>query len=168
MGGVAEALFFQENANGLFIRAVGHVTAAISTDLRELVLDRLAKDPPPPLLGVDLSACEYMDSTFMGLMVGFHKRYRALTGRALTVLRPTQECVKLLSGLGIIKLMTVIQESRPESPETWTSLKARNSPDAEVLLHAHRNLSELSPENARKFSTLETVLEQQVEKPKPS
>ena len=165
---VAEALFFQENQTGLFIRAEGHITAAVSTDLRELILDRLAKAPPPPFLGVDLSACDYMDSTFMGLLVGFHKRFRSLTGGALTVLRPTSECTKLLSGLGILKLMTVVTGETPTSPDTWIGLKSKQNPQAEILLNAHRNLSELSPENAKKFSTLETVLERQVDKRDPS
>lgn len=164
---MAEALFFQENEGGLFIRADGHVTAAVSTDLRELILGRLAQSPVPGFFGVDLSRCEYMDSTFMGLLVGFHKRYRALTGRPLTLLRPTAECIKLLTSLGILRLMTVVPGPEPQSPETWTSLKASQGPSPEVLLNAHRNLSELSPENAKKFSTLESVLQQQVD-PKAS
>lgn len=165
---MAEALFFQENESGLFIRAEGHVTAAVSTDLRELVLGRLTKAPVPPVLAVDLSACEYMDSTFMGLLVGFHKRYRVLTGRLLTVLRPTPECVKLLVGLGILKLMTVVEGPHPASPASWTSLHPRHELSPELVLGAHRNLSELSPENEKKFSTLQSVLEQQIQKKDPS
>ena len=165
---MAEALFYQENVSGLFIRAQGHITAAISTDLRELILDRLTKAPAPPLLAADLSECEYMDSTFMGLLVGFHKRYKALTGRPLTVLRPTPECTKLLTGLGILKLMTLVVGDQPPSPSTWNDLRASRSPTPEVLLNAHRNLSEISPENEKKFSALQSVLEQQLEKKDPS
>jgi anti-anti-sigma factor len=161
-------LFYQENDSGLFIRAQGHITAAVSTDLRELILDRLSKAPVPPVLAADLSECEYMDSTFMGLLVGFHKRYKTLTGRALTILRPTAECIKLLSGLGILKLMNLVTGDHPPSPSSWTDLRASHSPTTEVLLHAHRNLSEISPENEKKFSALQSVLEQQLEKKDPS
>ena len=165
---MAEALYYQENVSGLFIRAQGHITAAISTDLRELILDRLTKAPAPPLLAADLSECDYMDSTFMGLLVGFHKRYKVLTGRPLTILRPTPECTKLLTGLGILKLMTLVVGDQPESPVAWTDLRASHSPTTEVLLNAHRNLSEISPENEKKFSALQSVLEQQLEKKDPS
>jgi len=168
MTDVAEAIYFQENDSGLFLRAEGHVTAAASTDLRELILSRLTKAPAPPLLGADLSACDYMDSTFMGLLVGFHKRYKALTGRTLTILRPTSECIKLLTGLGILKLMTLVTGPEPASPEHWIGLRAHQSPSPEVVLGAHKNLSELSPENEKKFSTLQSVLEQQLEKKGPS
>ena len=164
MNFVAEALYYQENESGLFLRPEGHITAAGSTDLRELILGRLTRAPAPPLLAADLSECDYMDSTFMGLLVGFHKRYRGLTGRALTILRPTAECLKLLTGLGILKLMTLVTGADPPSPGEWISLRPSQSPSPEVLLHAHRNLSELSPENERKFSSLQNVLERQMEK----
>lgn len=161
---MAEAIFYQEDDSGLFIKAEGHITAAVSVDLRELILGRLARGPVPPLLGVDLSKCDYMDSTFMGLIVGFHKRYKSLSGKSLSILRPTEECIKLLSGLGILKLLTVVTGPVPASPPTWQGLRASRNPSPEILLNAHRNLSELSPENAKLFSTLQGVLEQQVEK----
>lgn len=164
---VAEELFYQENDSGLFIKARGHITAAVSADLRELILTRLTKAPVPPVLAVDLSECEYMDSTFMGLLVGFHKRYKVLTGRALTILRPTTDCIKLLGGLGILKLMTLVTGNEVASPEAWTGLRPQRAPSTEILLHAHRNLSEISPENEKKFSLLQGVLEQQLEKKEP-
>ena len=160
---VAEALFYQEDGMGLFVRAQGHITAAISTDLRELILERLGHPPVPPLLAVDLSRCDYMDSTFMGLLVGFHKRYKQLAGRALTLLRPSAECLKLLTGLGILALMSVASGPEPATPERWVPIEARKNPAAEILLSAHRDLSELSSDNDRKFSALRAVLEQQIE-----
>lgn len=167
MSVVAEELFYQENDFGLFIKARGHITAAVSTDLRELILSRLTRAPVPPVLAADLSECDYMDSTFMGLLVGFHKRYKVLTGRALTVLRPSPECVKLLNGLGILKLMTMVTGPDPASPTQWTGLRSQRAPSTEILLHAHRNLSEISPENEKKFSLLQGVLQKELEKKDP-
>lgn len=164
MSPVAEELFYQENDSGLFIKALGHITAAVSTDLRELILGRLTQAPVPPVLAADLSACEYMDSTFMGLLVGFHKRYKILTGRSLTILRPSEECVKLLNGLGILKLMTWVTGPEPASPTVWQAVHPHKAPSTEVLLHAHRNLSEISPENEKRFSVLQGVLEKELEK----
>lgn len=165
---VAEELFYQENDVGLFIAARGHITAAVSTDLRELILARLTRAPVPPVLAIDLSLCDYMDSTFMGLLVGFHKRYKGLTGRALTILRPSAECVKLLTGLGILKLMTLVEGAELPSPVTWQTVRASQAPTTDILLTAHRNLSELSPENERKFSLLQDVLEKELKKKDPS
>jgi len=161
---VAEALFYHEDETGLFVRALGHVTAAVSTDLRELILNRLALPAVPPLFAVDLSECDYMDSTFMGLLVGFHKRYKQLTQNPLTILRPTPECLKLLRGLGILPLLRLITGKEPASPREWTSVQARQNPAAEILLQAHEELSGLSPENERKFEALRSVLKQQIDK----
>ncbi len=161
---VAESLQFQETPAGLFVRAEGHITAAISADLRELVLDRLSRPPVPLQVAVDLQLCDYMDSTFMGLLVGFHKRFKVLTGRPLTILRPSQECVKLLTGLGILKLMHLVVGDEPPSPLTWQTVHHAQKASPEIILRAHQNLSELSDENAQKFHTLESILEQQVPK----
>jgi anti-anti-sigma factor len=158
---VAESLQFQENPTGLFIKARGHITAAVCADLREVILERLG-NAAPAILAADLEECEYMDSTFMGLLVGFHKRYKTLTGRSLMVLRPSKECVKLLSGLGILKLMEQIDGLTPASPEQWQDVVHGQKPSAEVILGAHRNLIELSPENQQKFSLLQEALEQEV------
>ena len=159
-----ELLQFQENSSGLFVRAQGHITAAISSGVREMIFERLSFPPPPKLLAVDLQACEYMDSTFMGLLVGFHKRFKALTGTPLTILRPTQECLKLLSGLGILKLMTLVVDNTPPSPATWEPISKMQKPTPEIILRAHKNLSELSSENAKAFGALQSVLEEQIKK----
>ena len=161
---VAEAVLYQENDSGFFIKAVGHVTASVSTDLRELLVQRLNRDPLPVLLAADLSSCQYMDSTFMGLLVGFHKRYKSLTGKPLTILRPTDECIKLLQGLGILRLLSHVSGEEPPSPEQWLSMANGRSPKTEILLRAHRNLSELSPENEKQFSSLEEVLRRDLDK----
>lgn len=161
---VSESLCFQENATGLFVKAEGHITAVLSADLREVIFERLSREPVPPLLGVDLSACDYMDSTFMGLLVGFHKKFKVLSGRSLTVLRPSPECTKLLTGLGILKLMERVEGPVPPSPTEWVLVTKNLKPTVEVILSAHRNLSELSPDNEKKFASLQEALEQQVKK----
>lgn len=163
MQGVAEALYFQETDKGLFVLAQGHITAAVSADLRELVLGRLTRAPVPPLLAVDLSSCEYMDSTFMGLLVGFHKRYKSLTGRPLTIVRPTGDCKKLLAGLGILRLLSLAEGAEPEVPTTWQTIHPVQAPTPEVVLTAHQNLSEISPENEKKFAALQAVLAKDLE-----
>ena len=129
--------------------------------------ERLSRQPVPVLLGVDLSACDYMDSTFMGLLVGFHKKYKQLSGRSLTVLRPSPECIKLLTGLGILKLMVRVDGPVPASPEEWTTVTKNLKPTVDVILGAHRNLSEISPDNEKRFASLQEALEKQAKKETP-
>jgi anti-anti-sigma factor len=160
---VPEALYFQETQAGLFIKAVGHITASLSVDLKILVMERLERLPVPAEVYADLSECSYMDSTFMGLLVGFHKKLKAMTGHSLSLLNPSNECEKLLRGLGIWRLMRVVEGKLAEGePQFWTTVTKNNSPNPEVLLKAHQNLSEISPENAQKFSALEDILKDQI------
>ncbi|MCK7487363.1 MAG: STAS domain-containing protein [Bacillus subtilis] len=74
---VEEALFVKETAQTIFIRAQGHVTAALCSDLKSRIFERLEAKPPVETVYVDLSGCDYMDSTFLGLLVGINKRFLA-------------------------------------------------------------------------------------------
>jgi len=78
---VAEALFYKEDRNTLYLRAQGHITASLCADLRGMVFSRFEKTPQVENMYVDLSACDYMDSTFMGLLVGFNKRLVKAAGK---------------------------------------------------------------------------------------
>ena len=72
---VEEALFLRESGNVIYIRATGHITANSCSELKSRVFGRLEAKPPVDAVYVDLEHCEYMDSTFMGLLVGFNKRF---------------------------------------------------------------------------------------------
>lgn len=164
---VAEELFYQENDAGLYVLAKGHMTASVSTDLKDLIQHRLSQGPVPPTFSVDLSGCEYMDSTFMGLLVGFHKRYKALTGRALTIQCPSRECVALLGSLGILRILNVSEIDNKLDSSAWIRVSADQDPTTSIVYGAHQDLSEISPENATKFAALQSVLKSELEKKTP-
>lgn len=161
---MSEALYFKVLDNLLFIKAQGHITAALCVDLREKVTQRLAASPVLDGILVDLFECDYMDSTFMGLLVGFNKKFKASAGKPITICRPSEDCQKLLQGLGISKLLEFAENPVKSFPKDMELVSQIKSPTTEILLNAHQNLSELSPENERKFSILQTVLKNQLEK----
>lgn len=156
-----EALFYSEKESVLFIKAEGHITANLCFELRERVFNRFKTAIDLADVYIDLSRCDYMDSTFMGLLIGFNKKMTALTGKHIKILNPTDTCIKLLKGLGIIKLLDI---ERQESPLPNDMEKISDSPSAtaEILLNAHENLMELSNDNKRKFETLQKVLKEQI------
>jgi len=154
---VEEALFLKESNDAVYIRAQGHVTANICSDLKLRVFERLESKAPLGAVYVDLSECEYMDSTFMGLLVGFNKRFLRLSERPITVLRPNETCLKLLRTIGVARLVDIRQEDIP-FPLVMENLGAERKASARMLLNAHEDLIELSEENERKFSSLRTIL----------
>jgi anti-anti-sigma factor len=110
---VEEALYVKEAAQTIYIRAQGHVTAALCSDLKGRIFERLEAKPPVENVYVDLSSCDYMDSTFLGLLVGINKRFLRFSERPLTVVRPTPPCTELLRTIGILRLVKVQEESFP-------------------------------------------------------
>lgn len=158
-----EALYYGDSGEGLYIRAVGHVTASLCSDLKGTVYARLEQTPALGEFMIDLSQCDYMDSTFMGLIVGFNKKFQKASGKRLEILNPSPECLKLLTSLGIIKLLTIVDNPRTQIPHPLSKLSKTEKPTAELLLKAHEDLSELSPENEKKFSVLQSILKKQIE-----
>jgi len=154
---VGEALYYKEKEKVLYLRAHGHVTAALCADLRARAFDRFQGEPPVQGMYVDLSECEYMDSTFMGLLVGFNKRLLKSAGKRIVLVRPSESCVGLLTGLGIASLITMTNDEVP-FPEDLENVVRTQATSAELLLKAHENLMELSDENRQRFSTLHKVL----------
>ena len=76
-----EAIFFKESDETIYIRAQGHVTASLCPELKSKAFARLALKPSVQAVYFDLSTCEYMDSTFLGLIVGINKRFKASGGK---------------------------------------------------------------------------------------
>lgn len=157
-----EALQYKEKDDALYVRAAGHVTAALCADLRFIAFARFDETPPVKAMYVDLSACSYMDSTFMGLLVGFNKRLAKTGAPKLKVVRPASAAKELLSGLGLLPLIEILDEEVPFPAEMEDVVKTRST-GADLLLKAHENLMELSDENVKRFSTLHSVLKNQAE-----
>jgi len=160
---VEEALYIKEFANTIFMRAQGHVTASLCSDLKSRIFERLEAKPPVENVFVDLSACDYMDSTFLGLLVGINKRFLKFAERPLSLVRPTATCRELLKTIGILRLVKVLDET-VEFPEAMESVVTAEKATAEFLLDVHENLMDISDENKHRFSTLYSVLKSQSKK----
>jgi anti-anti-sigma factor len=154
---VEEALFFKAAGDELFIKAQGHVTAARCPELKSRVFARLDEGSPVKAVWFDLSTCEYMDSTFLGLIVGVNKRFKAVGGDSVVVLHANPACLGLLRTIGVTRLVRLSDEHKA-MPDDMEQVGQRTRASAEFILDAHENLSELSEENKSRFSTLTKAL----------
>jgi anti-anti-sigma factor len=161
---VAESLLYTEEKGVLYIKAVGHITAALCADLREIVFSRLDSAPPVQDLYIDLSQCDYMDSTFMGLLVGFNKRLVRSAKHPITIVQPSEAARNLLSALGIVSLVKTL-DTAVEFPKNMIDVIQTKKAELDLLLHTHENLMEISEENRKKFATLHAVLKSQMKDP---
>lgn len=157
-----EALYLAEADNTLFIRSHGHVTAALCTDLKNRVFDRLEAAPPIVNIYIDLTQTTYMDSTFLGLIVGFEKRFLRLANHPITLIGPNELCRELLHNIGIDKLVKISEEQIP-FPSHLENVSQSQKATAKFLLDVHENLMELSESNQKRFQVLHTVLKSQTD-----
>ncbi len=158
-----EALYYLEVGNILYVRLSGHITAAPCADLRNRIYDRFQKQPPLLGIFIDMANCEYMDSTFMGLLVGFNKRLEKAIGKKVILFNTNKTCYELLDNLGVSNLVSFSDEPM-EFPENMERLEGARPTNPEFLLNVHENLMELSDDNKKKFQTLGSVLKSQIEK----
>ena len=158
---MTESILYNEENNNIYIRALGRITANICFELRDRVFARLNSPPTLENIYIDLSRCDYMDSTFMGIILGINKKMRKFSATGVTVVCPTEECSNLFLGLNILQLLT-IQEKLVAFPGEMEIISQFKKPMAEIVLHAHDDLMEVSEVNAEKFKLLRDILQKKV------
>lgn len=163
-----EAVYYRTEDRIVYIRATGHVTALVCPPLKTAVFERLDAAPAVEKVYLDLSGCEYMDSTFLGLIVGTQKRFARIVGgkpgacKAIVLLGVNEACKGLLRTIGVLGMVELSDEKVP-FPAELARLSGDGRASARFLLDAHEDLSELSPENRKRFATLNSVLKSAVD-----
>jgi anti-anti-sigma factor len=157
-----EALYYGSIGDSLYIKAEGHVTAARCPELKALAFARLDASPPPASVIVDLGSCEYMDSTFLGLLVGLTKRLLRVSGKPITLRGANATCQGLLKVIGVTRLVEISAE--PPAPPEGLQRVGGGRASAEFLIEAHEELAEISPENRDRFGSLLGVLKGSLKK----
>jgi anti-sigma B factor antagonist len=156
-----DACFQGEDARGIWIGASGHVRALTCFPLRDSVIPRLAGPGPVPPVTVDLSACTYMDSTFVGLLVAIDRAQKR-SGGHLRLLAPNTACVEILAQLGLDRVFAPPEPGPWPVPAGADLVSADRPPSPEFLLEVHDALVEASGAARDTFGLLREVLEQRV------
>jgi len=115
---------------------------------------------------IDLSACSGMDSTFMGLLVGYAKQMDVSAGR-LVIVNPSPANLRLLQMLGVTLVVPVVEKQDPPDVDFITlASDPQMSPlqRMEMVQRAHQNLIKVTEANEGKFSTFLVALEKDLVK----
>lgn len=162
-----DSILVGADRRGYFLRARGSVRASLCFPLRESLLGRLEESVDIPAVFADLSECTYMDSTFIGLLVAVDRRLRKGSGGRLHVVRPSPQCLDLLTQLGLDGLLLIEGDGVSPMPEMQELEKPAGRPATEFVLKAHEALMETSEEARRKFALLRDQLERKLKAEKP-
>ncbi|MBN1798993.1 MAG: STAS domain-containing protein [Spirochaetales bacterium] len=156
---------YKEEDEIIYIKAAGHITANNCYILRKRIFNRLDKDPPVKEIYADLADCSYMDSTFIGILIGINKKFKSSYGKKINIVCPSTECCKLFEGLGITKLLH-LEDTSVDLPLNMEIISHHQKPSTTMLLDAHEDLMETSDENKNKFKLLKEILEKKLNQEK--
>jgi len=136
-------VFYGESEHTAYLALRGRATWMRCDAFHETARAVLEEGHP---LVLDLSGCEYLDSTFLGTV-------HELVGRGPVTLVGVMPAVRaLFDELNMEQVLAHIREDVPASPEFY-ALGTASDPAAarRRILHAHEALSELSERNREEF-----------------
>ncbi len=143
------------NANLGFIKVVGRGSFQNSSCLK-IFYQQLLKEGVNRFV-VDLEVCSYLDSTFLGILLGLGLELKEGGHSLLHVLNASPRNLELLKNLGLDRLLQIdnkrvdlngVAEKPLEEIPCPVSTRAEVAP---TILEAHENLMEFDPRNIPKF-----------------
>src|SRR5262245_27579103 len=156
--------------NGVVVvRICGRANFQSSVDFKATMLELWQRGATRFIL--DLTQCQLMDSTFLGLMAGlglkFSKEPNSSGHARIELLNPSPRVADLFDNLGIIHLFSVVSSptANPASPATLSPVETSATvPDrvetTRVCLEAHKLLMDLNSANVAKFKDVTKFLEE--------
>ena len=154
-----------------YLRVLGRATFTVGPVLKQF--GTVAIDGGCTRMVLDVSACEGMDSTFMGVLAGMATRLARQTGGKMIMLNVPDKLFEALSTLGLNQLMECRRlgptpEQLVEPPLTSQVLRPISTASAElqttqhVMLEAHTDLAAVSAENQLRFKDVLAYLREDV------
>ncbi|MBR2363593.1 MAG: STAS domain-containing protein [Lentisphaeria bacterium] len=152
--------------NGIYvIKASGRATFECAGPLRDLAKKLETEDFSK--VDVDLSECQGMDSTFMGILAMLGLRSRKL-GAEMNIVNANELNKSLLYGLGLKKLFNYTQGEvlMPENGNASASASSGklDLESAKTVLDAHKTLMDVDDSNKKKFEAVVDMVQKDIDR----
>ncbi len=160
------SLHIRQDAVAATLRIEGRITMNQCPSVRcwaDRSLDAGAQD-----LRVDLSGCTYMDSTFVGTLLGLYRRCKCRGAGGLILLAPSLPCRQVLEQMHLHEIFNVVDQPDTET-DGWTELPpAAEEPSAMLnqVVSAHQELATLPGEVGKNFRGIAEELTSEMRKAK--
>ena len=154
-------LTIHRTESGYLFRIAGRGTNRESSAVRDFVCGAI-EDGADVVL--DLSTCEYLDSTFLGCLVLLHQRAAAHPG-TFVVFADESTRERLLRQVGLDRLLCFVEALPPCTGEA-VSLEVptlERMEFCEHLLESHEKLAELGGPTAQTFASIAKQLAKELE-----
>lgn len=133
---------------GYLIQLTGRGTLRVSPAVRDFVSGAMSDGAK---IVLDLSQCEYLDSTFLGCLVLLHRQGQ--DDHAFTVLADASARKRLLEGMRLHQLLEFTEECPPSTGDdvTLTAADLERKEFCQHLIETHEKLAELGGPRAETF-----------------
>lgn len=160
----SSALKFGRGNEGYLIRVEGRGTSRESAAVQEFA-DQCATESDCRLT-VDLSDCEYLDSTFLGCLLGLTKRFSHGAAGVFEVASPSPQCWSLFNSIRLQTLLK-ITGNRPAPVGEWKTLPPNEMESRALHRHmmdCHRQLAEVDCPGKASFCRVADMMERELER----
>jgi anti-anti-sigma factor len=152
------SLLVRQQGEALVVRVDGRATMRQAPALRRLA--ELCPVRGVRELLIDLHACTYLDSTFLGTLLCLQRVAGCWRNGRYALIAPSPECRAALRQLGLLDVLT-IQEVAPDGGSDWTLLD-EDSGDLGMLkanvIQAHQALAGIPGESGEEFKRVAECL----------
>ena len=149
------------------VKVAGRANFTSSVDFKKLI--QQLQDDGCDSIVLDLSECQLMDSTFLGVVAGIAFKCDAQRNGGsrccLKLFNPTERVIELLDNLGVLSSFTIVQD--PPNLGRFEPFQKSDTTRIELnrtCLEAHKTLMNVSPENERRFKDATEFFEQNLRK----
>jgi anti-anti-sigma factor len=159
----AAKLTLTKTADGFVLRVDGRGTIRESPALREVGMSCLNQESSDKLT-VDLSCCDFMDSTFLGCLVALHKRGSRVGPGRFWIAAPPEHRHALLSATSLDRYFTQIDDTPPPvgPPQSIDVHRLDAQSLGRHVLECHRQLAQLDGPNQQAFTRVSQRLAQEL------
>jgi anti-anti-sigma factor len=142
--------------SGYLVRVQGRGTMQESPAVHEFAVQSLDGEPATSTFVIDLTACEYLDSTFLGCLATLHRRYNRSMPHRFWVAAPLEKSQRLLGSSGLNRLLDITERSPALVDELLETL-GQDLPPHELgrhVMECHRRLAELGGPNQSAYRSI--------------
>jgi anti-anti-sigma regulatory factor len=165
-----DSLMAAQVGQTLAIRLVGRGSFKISPALKRFIHQVVGAGNVQQIL-IDMTDCIGMDSTFMGMLAGLSGFLRKQGSISLKLVYLSEKNQKLLSTLGVDRVVAYSSSATPEEEALLSSIQAAtplledelpsDKLDAvRTALEAHQSLADISEENQTRFRSVLELLQE--------
>ncbi len=108
---------------------------------------------------IDLSCCNYMDSTFLGMLTGLGSKIKERSLPTIKLINASERIIEMLENLGVYPFFEIVKsESVIGSFKKLQGSSLGKDDKSREMLEAHENLVSISQANEAKFRDVVALL----------